>query len=50
VEKQTATAEITGNVHLAAKGSRDVSENVLQMKTAAMRTASAQVLSREPNP
>jgi len=48
VEEQTAaTAEIAGNVNLAAKGSRDVSENILQVNTAAMRTgtASAQVLS-----
>lgn len=48
VEEQTAaTAEIAGNVNLAAKGSRNVSENILQVNTAAMRTgtASAQVLS-----
>ena len=48
VEEQTAaTAEIAGNVNLAAKGSRDVSENLLQVNTAALRTdtASAQVLS-----
>lgn len=48
VEEQTAaTAEIAGNVNLAAKGSRNVSENLLQVNTAAMRTdsASAQVLS-----
>lgn len=48
VEEQTAaTAEISGNVNLAAKGSRDVSENLQQVNTAALRTdsASAQVLS-----
>lgn len=48
VEQQTAaTAEIAGSVGMAAKGSRNVSENILQVNTAAMRTgtASAQVLS-----
>ena len=48
VEEQTAaTGEIAQSVGLAAKGSRDVSENILHVNTAALRTgtASAQVLS-----
>lgn len=48
VEQQTAAAaEIAGSVGMAARGSRNVSENILQVNTAAMRTgtASAQVLS-----
>jgi len=47
VEEQTAaTGEIAQSVGLAARGSRAVSENILHVNTAAMRTgtASAQVL------